>query len=137
MGIALGDLGIAMTENLLDFIKGPAGIDKKTGVLMPEVVNTKMRQPGLLPEPGPYPHDRCVGLAGADLLAGLLADASVDKQVLKLAFGFQLPQNFQGTSANGHVRDRPSDPRTPNLQIQVSVALCPKSGRLTGLVQLE
>ena len=64
MGVALGHLGVAVSEDLLHFIQGPAAVDQEAGVAVPQIMQAKVRQAGLVAQPGPHLHDRRVRLAG-------------------------------------------------------------------------
>ncbi len=77
MSIPLSHFGVAMTRDTLDLIQCPRAIDQERSLLMPEAVNSQMRQSCLLPRPRPNPHDRRIGLSRF----------SVDKQVIKRALG--------------------------------------------------
>ena len=51
-----------MPQYLLDLKQGPSGIDQERCVLMPEVMNSQLRQSRLFAQPIPHLMHRCIWL---------------------------------------------------------------------------
>ena len=92
VGVAHGDLGVGVPENLLHLIQRAAAIDQKTRVHVAQVMQTQMIQASFLAYPMPNYGDRGIRFAGM----------TVDEQVLELPAGIQLCQQFHGARVQRH-----------------------------------
>lgn len=126
MSVALRNRWVAMAQDLLHVVQRPPGVNQKTGVLVAQVVDTQERHPSLDGHTAEHAHDRGVGLARANLLAGLLGNAMVHEQVVIRALGFQLAQHIKCTVVQrdhadaARLRGRRRDTPDPSFTIDVA-----------------
>ena len=85
MSIALCYLGIAVTQYGLHLVERSAAVHQEGCILMAQIVDPQVPQPGFGTQPIPYLHDRRIWQQGLP----------VDEQVLKLAFGVQLSEDIK------------------------------------------
>lgn len=63
MGIPLGDRRVGVAQDLLALIQRAAAVHQEGSVLVPQIVDSQLRQSGFIAQPCPDLVDSCVRLA--------------------------------------------------------------------------